>query len=492
MLTTMTVRMLRLPPSLFCFSSLCLLCLRNATKPILWAKPASAGQLYSAMKNTTISLCRAVALFLFLGIGPATVFHAQAQADFLIKGKVIEKNDQSPIPLVNIYNVADGNGTTSTMDGSFEINVRTLPTSLRFSFIGFETKSISIAAKSEAAITVALQRSTSNLPEIVVVSEAKVVELTKPEFNVKDFVILDESILLLKSADSRSPYILTLTDIEGNVEQELTLAGMKKLESLHRGCLGEAYIVADKAYEVFFEKDGSMSLLEGIPLDKFNTIVIPCVLATDSQVYYMHSYYEGQLVEFAMFHRSTKSKSILYRVIDEKNIKLLYSDFLLNDGGFADVAIEDWRSMRSFRNAQADRLATINMFYQPLYTPLVNTGNELCFFDHFEKKAAFFKYDGKYQRSLPLHHQKDKKWAKNVLNDSRSHKSYLLFGHASGKALQEFNYEDGSLGNPIVVETDFVAKMAVHGGYFFFLESGNGGDGKNVNKKLRKLRIAPF
>lgn len=235
-----------------------------------------------------------------------------------------------------------------------------------------------------------------------------------------------------------------------------------------------------------------MALTKGIPKEEFNTLVIPCVMATDSQVYYMHSYYEGQLVEFAMFHRTAKKKSILYRVINEKNIKLLYSDFLLDDGGFADVAIEDWRSMRSFRNAQADRLATLNMFYQPLYTPLFDTEAGFVFSTIMKERREFFNYDGKYQRNISLTHQKDdKKWAKFMLNDDSSHNSYVVFNHPSGKSFQAFNYEDGS-GQEVVVQTDFVSRMAVHAGNLFFLESGTGDNRTTANKKLRKFRISPF
>ncbi len=441
---------------------------------------------------TTNPPCGALVFCFVFILYLATAFHASAQAEFLIRGKVLDKADQSPIAFVNILNTADGNGATTSLDGSFEINVKTLPTSLRFSFVGFESKTLPIVAKSETPITVALVRSTGSLPEIVVTTEAKKIELTKPEFNIMDFILYKDKILLLKMTDDRSPIVLALTDTDGNIEQELPLTGIKKLESLHKGCLGEPYIIANMAYEIYFDDTGKMALTEGIPKDEFNTVVIPCVMATDSQVYYMHSYYEGQLVEFAMFHRTAKKKSILYRVVNEKNIKLLYSDFLLDDGGFADVVIEDWRSMRSFRNAQADRLATLNMFYQPLYTPLFDTGSGLCFLNHFERKAEFFNYDGKYQRYISLTHQNDKKWAKYMLNDASSHISYVVFNHPLGKSFQAFNYEDGSLGQEVVVETEFVTRMAVHAGNLFFLEAGTGGNRSNVNKKLRKFRISPF
>lgn len=75
---------------------------------------------YAAMKMTTNPLYGALVFYLVFILHLATAFHASAQSEFLVRGRVVDKADQSPIAFVNILNTADGNAPPPIWDGSLK------------------------------------------------------------------------------------------------------------------------------------------------------------------------------------------------------------------------------------------------------------------------------------------------------------------------------------------------------------------------------------
>lgn len=61
-----------------------------------------------------------------------------------VTGKVVDQETGRPIPLANILEKNTTNGVTSDFDGNFSIQVKSLPTTLIFSVLGFTTKEIPI------------------------------------------------------------------------------------------------------------------------------------------------------------------------------------------------------------------------------------------------------------------------------------------------------------------------------------------------------------
>ena len=89
-----------------------------------------------------------------------------AQDNQMISGTVISKADNSPIPGVTVIVEGTSNGTTTDFDGNFELNV-TEGKKVKFSFLGFVTKSISITTQS--TLTIVLEEDSTELDEVVVI-----------------------------------------------------------------------------------------------------------------------------------------------------------------------------------------------------------------------------------------------------------------------------------------------------------------------------------
>ena len=84
-----------------------------------------------------------------------------------ITGKVIiEGKNGEPAPFMNVIEKGTSNGTTTDFDGLFTINVKSLPTTLEISALGFTE--VVLEVENTEAITVTVQESTESLEEVVV------------------------------------------------------------------------------------------------------------------------------------------------------------------------------------------------------------------------------------------------------------------------------------------------------------------------------------
>ncbi len=134
----------------------------------------------------------------------ATQLMAQSKT---ITGKVTDEKDGTPIAGVSVT-VTGATGTVTTADGTFRIVVPASAKTIEFSYVGFATQRLNIAA----AMTVALKREDANLDEVVVVAYGTAKKET-----------LTGSVGQIKSADyAKRPLSNVTAAIEGAVPGVVT------------------------------------------------------------------------------------------------------------------------------------------------------------------------------------------------------------------------------------------------------------------------------
>jgi TonB-dependent starch-binding outer membrane protein SusC len=97
---------------------------------------------------------------------PANKEH-RALIDKTITGKVVSKDDNSPVPGVTIVVKGTNTGTTSDVDGKYQIDIKTSNDILVFSAVGFLTQERAVGSASTVDIVLATDQKT--LDEVVVV-----------------------------------------------------------------------------------------------------------------------------------------------------------------------------------------------------------------------------------------------------------------------------------------------------------------------------------
>lgn len=114
------------------------------------------------MKKTLNSFKSKLLLTAFLLTNIALI----AQTNQAVSGTVTSGTDNSPIPGVSVIVEGTSQGTSTDFDGNYQLNVPE-GSKLTFSFLGFATKTISVAGQS--TINVTLAEDSNELDEVVVV-----------------------------------------------------------------------------------------------------------------------------------------------------------------------------------------------------------------------------------------------------------------------------------------------------------------------------------
>ena len=86
----------------------------------------------------------------------------EAQQNTVVGGVVVDKNNE---PLIGVSVMVEGSsgGTITNMDGKFSISLPKNKTSLKFSYVGFATQTVSVKNKKEAVSYTHLTLPTSDL-----------------------------------------------------------------------------------------------------------------------------------------------------------------------------------------------------------------------------------------------------------------------------------------------------------------------------------------
>ena len=90
---------------------------------------------------------------------------ASAQ-DFTVEGTVFDAETETTLPGVNVVEAGTQRGTSTGPDGTFELSVSSGEATLRFSFVGYQTRTIDLDGRSE--IRVELEPQTEDLEGVVV------------------------------------------------------------------------------------------------------------------------------------------------------------------------------------------------------------------------------------------------------------------------------------------------------------------------------------
>ena len=90
----------------------------------------------------------------------------EAQQNTVVGGVVVDKNNE---PLIGVSVMVEGSsgGTITNMDGKFSISLPKNKTSLKFSYLGFATQTVSVKNKKE--VRVVMHEDLQQLDEVVVV-----------------------------------------------------------------------------------------------------------------------------------------------------------------------------------------------------------------------------------------------------------------------------------------------------------------------------------
>ncbi|HOL74555.1 MAG TPA: carboxypeptidase-like regulatory domain-containing protein, partial [Bacteroidales bacterium] len=120
------------------------------------------------------------------------IFNISLSSQITINGKVIDRDSQKPLSFANIKIAGTFLGTVSGNDGSFSLQVKSLPVTLIISFIGYQTDTIVVNENQFLTIYLA--------PKSILTDEITVTAIRLDDNSPKNFTNLSiEKIQSLKT-----------------------------------------------------------------------------------------------------------------------------------------------------------------------------------------------------------------------------------------------------------------------------------------------------
>lgn len=400
-----------------------------------------------------------------------------AQTSDTLNGQVMEEGSNFPLEGVNIFNQTSNIGVASESDGSFQIEIKQYPTTLIFSYLGYENYLIEIKNPAAKPIAISMVRSTFGLPEVEITDQPKIEKLTKDKFTVKDFIIEKDKILLLTFKNFRSNNILKLQNWNGEIINEVEIEKVN-VDRLHRSCLGNIHLVGEKmAYEISIVND-NIQLISKYPSQQFEDLIAPCITTSEDYLYRKEYKLKNQLLTYNVVSKKEKEITSKIHVIDRKNLSRSKDDFRLRLEFGPDFPRPlSWEQRRAWQS----------LVYQPLFSPLINLGEELCLFNHTLGYLEFYTFVGKNKRIVPITYHENRKWQKLILFDKKNNTVYTVYDKRKGKMIYEIDLKSGQANPVLFFECSLIEKIEIHNGYLFFLQSGATQDQKN--RILHRIKL---
>lgn len=385
-----------------------------------------------------------------------------AQTNDFLTGKILDAKSNRPLLGVNIFNQTSNIGNSSTPDGSFKIQIKEYPTTLIFSYIGYENVLLEITNAPTKPISIQMEESTFGLPQVEITDQPKIKKLTKKTYTVKDFILVGDNILLLTYNGFRANNKLRLTDWDGKLLSELEIEKVK-VDYFHQGCLGNIHLVGEKmGYEISLIGN-TIQIISKYPSYKFEQLIEPCVDSSSEFLYRRDYQLRDQLLTYNIISKKGKYVVSKIHVIDQKNLSRSKDDFRLRLEFGADFPRPlSWEQRRAWQS----------LIYKPLFSPLHNLGEELCLFNHTLGYLEFYTFKGKNKRIVPITYHENKKWEKLILKDKENNKVYTVYDKRKGKMIYEIDLKNGKVIPALYFESSLIEKMLIHQGYLFYLESG--------------------
>ncbi len=206
-----------------------------------------------------------------------------------IKGKVIDSATKEPLLGATVFVLGTNQGTTTDIDGSFELNVGGGAKSLEFSYISYITQVLNVDGGSKSDLVIELLTDAQSISEVVVATRKNL----ESEAALQNERITSN--VAIENMGAKEMAIKGISNVEEGVKKITGISIENSGQVLVRG-LGDRYSLTTMNGLPVASPNPDNKL---IPLDLFPTSIVENI--TVSKVYTVSSFadYSGALIDIA-------------------------------------------------------------------------------------------------------------------------------------------------------------------------------------------------
>ncbi len=428
-----------------------------------------------------------------------------------LSGTVFDAVTQKPLYGATVLIEGTSQGTSTTTEGTFELNVPDTVFVLNVSYVGYKTRKISIRRlTANEPLKVFLSPKTTILREFSVTGKKVELAYDKPEAFILDYELIDGNMLLLLKEKKKTilrladvfsttlmegeihdfQYALESTSIFENEQQRKHL--MKESTALFKDYGGHVHLITLDSITQLFVQDEKVINLETYTPELFERYVLPCILEVGDYLILQQLSHHNQAITYYAVHTQTKEKKLIYQVFDESvfhHAQYYYNRSFLNrnngDGGvMGEINIKQLGSARDMREATFVYKSVLSV---PHYSPLMHIRDSLYLFNHLTDSMLVFDQHFVLHRSIPITHHQQKGWEDRIVVNEEGTRLYGTVIRGGIVYLQQLNLDNGKIDATYKLEEQtFPEKVRVSGDYAYYLYKRK----ENFTKKyLYKQRI---
>lgn len=432
------------------------------------------------MKNTSLLLFLLLSLSLFSQIKP-----------IIISGYVVDSISQEPKSNINIMSVNNSNGLISDEDGLFEILLSKLPDTLKFSFVGYNTKAIFISNAMDTNLVVELVPKVYILNEVAVFSDNNTYNAQIYNYSILDYGFTGDSMLILqkrRSLGGNPSLVLLNRDYDTIAYRDDLPADSKRL---FRDCIGSYHILtSDSAYQVNMV-DGSFSLLA--PYDKvwFYQVLGDCIFKKDDNLFFEFPIYDGYGHEI-IYVNHKHEKNLFVKYVDLERFSSLNQDISDVSKDYymhSDVRASTNDSLTIVHTRHFDAMARYVRDFEniPIKNNICLFQDTIFYFNFFESKIQCFSDLINPPSELNLVGDKTSGWEGELIIDQIENKVYSIEKNKAYYYIYLVDMEKGQFDYQTRVSVFKGENLAINNGFIYYLT--NPSLSRNSITKLSRIKL---
>lgn len=370
--------------------------------------------------------------------------------------RVVDGVSNEAIQDANIIVVGSNQGTSTDENGYFELNLKLFPSNISISHLGYEVEKRTIRNIDDREEVIYLYPKMDVLKEITITAENQVVPLSEVEvYSVSDFEITNNRIYRLEYHDIFQKYKLSITDLDGSLQQVISLKELKGVHSLFQSCNAVIYILSNNHAYALKMKDYEYVIDKKIMIDEFHRNVAPCKLRLENKLYFIKERSNGLVSQVTSYNFDTEEHVLLATVAEKELLENFRRDFMMMNRGQEKISATVSRVSDNdrIRKLQKESDFYLNIFYKPEFpVNISSSGRKIMVYNHVEGKIECYENNnlvGEVEIAYPT----DKKWLKELRVDKISEKVYGTFNLSTGIGLKEVDLHTGKVKLVGIVET---------------------------------------
>jgi hypothetical protein len=409
--------------------------------------------------------------FLLITISLITV---SANTQDIIKGKVIDKSNESPIEDVFVYWGDEKETALTNNAGEFSIRIANFPVMLRFSHVSYGITEIELSTRPTEPLYVRLDRKVSRINEVQVSGERLRILTKDDDYSMLDYAFDKDALWMLGFVNNQANrQRLFLANIYGDTLKSIHI---ERAEKLYQDPFGNVHILLrDSSFQLFAVKD-SIMLIYGSSRELFDRTMAGILCGFNEKLVYQNYIPQRYNMELYFLSGEDNLRHHLTYLIDTVGLMSQKQD------DERDAILRRWNIpelenfWKNLPGGIVPGTKVASIVFPPIPLEIFSYGDSLFILNYMKDSILCYSPEGTFKRSAPVEfHKEERLWGIDYrdlefITDPVANKVYLAERRIARWILHPFDTSTGTLLQEIALP-DFagMTDIKAHNDAIYFL-----------------------